>query len=569
MKRVLTCLVILLFGAPAAAQTPSSPVKPASRAVIEGIVIRDADAEPVRKAVIELIAENQAEGGNYTAVTAADGSFRIEGIAPGRYRLFVERTGLLEMDKHRARSQGRVLTLASGQELKDLQIRMQSAAVVHGRVTDEDGEPMPNANVTVLRRSFAPGHSRWETAGSERTNDLGEYRIANLPAGDYYVSVSPPPDFKSLIEEAGRARTEPGYAGAPDKPAAMTYQTTYYPGAADRSQAAAIPLRPGDEFPVNFSLTPSPSLSIRGSVVNLPPRASASIILQSRDFGLVLNGAEMDKDGSFVIHDVAPGAYTILATVENGAVPLTARQSLQVLGTSIKGLRLAPQPGALVRGRLRLEAKGSVERFDPSQIFLALRQIDGNDDALALMQAGLGEGDITLSHVAADGSFQWQGVPPGGYYVQFAGEGGGSADWFLKSVLAGGRDTEESGIAVNGGTVVLDLVASADGAVVDGVVTDRKSVAVANAVIVAVPEARRRGRADRYRKTVSDQSGRFTLHGLAPGDYTLYAWESADGEAYYDPEFLKSYEGQGTALPVGEGERKVVQVGVIAAGDQP
>ena len=40
-------------------------------------------------------------------------------------------------------------------------------------------------------------------------------------------------------------------------------------------------------------------------------------MLQSRDFSLVLNGAEMHADGSFVIRDVAPGSYTILATVEN------------------------------------------------------------------------------------------------------------------------------------------------------------------------------------------------------------------------------------------------------------
>ena len=120
---------------------------------------------------------------------------------------------------------------------------------------------------------------------------------------------------------------------------------------------------------MNFSLTPSPSLSIRGSVVNLPPRSSAVIMLQSRDFNLVLNGAEMHADGSFVIRDVAPGAYTILATVENAAVPMMARQALQVVSNSVDDLRLAPQPGGWIHGRLRFESK-SGGRFDASQIFL-------------------------------------------------------------------------------------------------------------------------------------------------------------------------------------------------------
>jgi hypothetical protein len=84
-------------------------------------------------------------------------------------------------------------------------------------------------------------------------------------------------------------------------------------------------------------------------------------------------------------------------------------------------------------------------------------------------------------------------------------------------------------------------------------------------VIVAVPEARFRSRPDRYRKAVADQSGRFTLRGLPPGNYTLFAWESVDGEAYYSPDFLKSYEGQGKTLSVAEGERKSVQLRAIPA----
>jgi len=169
---------------------------------------------------------------------------------------------------------------------------------------------------------------------------------------------------------------------------------------------------------------------------------------------------------------------------------------------------------------------------------------------------------------ARDGSFEWKSVPPGKYYVQLAG--GGDNDLYLKSVLVGGRDMQDWGISVSGGSVVLDLVLSPNGAAVDGVVTDHDGAPVANAVIVAVPEMRLRARTDRYYKTVSDQRGHFTLHGVRPGEFTLFAWESVEGEAYYNPTFLKSYEGQGSALGVGESERKTVQLQVIpTTEDQP
>jgi len=383
-----------------------------------------------------------------------------------------------------------------------------------------------------------------------------------LPAGNYFVSVSPPPDFKSLIEAAGVA-TETRAAN--DKLASPAYQTTYYPGTADRSQAAPVELHAGDDFPVNFSLTPGPSLSIRGSVVNLPPRSSAAITLQSRDFSLVLNGAEMHPDGSFVIRDVTPGAYTILATVENAAVPMMARQTLQVGSNSVEDLRLSPQPGAWIRGRLRVESKGE-GRFDASQVFLQLRSADGDDEAVIAF--GMGDGFSHLAHVGMDGSFEWKSVPPGNYYVQLAGQGGGNPDLFLKAAVMGNRDVGDAGISVNGGVVILDLVASVNGGVVDGVVVDAKGEPVTNAVIVAVPEVRLRSHVERYRKTVSDQSGRFSLRGVQPGDYTVLAWESVDGDAYYNPEFLKVYERQGSAQRVAEGDRKGMRVVVIPATEE-
>jgi hypothetical protein len=173
-----------------------------------------------------------------------------------------------------------------------------------------------------------------------------------------------------------------------------------------------------------------------------------------------------------------------------------------------------------------------------------------------------------LVHVAFDGSFEWKDVPPGDYYVQMMRESDASGDWFLKSIVAGGRDLRDLGLSVNGGAVTLDLIASNNGGTVSGAANDSKGIAVANAVIVAVPEARMRKRLDRYHKTISDQSGRFTLRGVPPGDYTLFAWESVDDDAYFNPDFLKSYESQGIALRVGDGERKTMQVNVIPAGDE-
>jgi protocatechuate 3,4-dioxygenase beta subunit len=565
MKLAYACLRTVLLGAISLwAQTQLAEAGQLTPAVVAGVVSKDPSSEPLRKALIELIAESQSDGGNYTALTAADGSFRIENIVPGRYRLFVERTGYQEIDKQRRRIEGRVLTLSAGQEMKDVVIRLQAAAVVEGRVTDEDGDPMPEAQVAVLRQTFISGRSHWEQVGAERTNDLGEYRIAGLAAGSYFVSVTPPPDFRSLIETTGNApATTHGNPAPSDKPPPSVYQTTYYPGTRDRGQASPVQLHAGDDFPVSFSLTPSPSLTIRGWVVNLPPGATAAIMLQSKDFNLVLNGAEMHKDGSFEIRDISPGAYTILATVDNAAVPMIARQPLRIT-ESVEGIRLAPQTGGTIRGRVQMEAGGKA-RPDGSQMFLLLRSADGDDDALGSVT--MGEGISTLAHVSADGSFEWNNVPAGHYSVQIA-DASAMPDWFLKSVAAGGREAVDSGFSVSGGVTALNLVASANGAITEGVATHQKDEPLADAVVVAVPAERFRGHPERYRKALTDQSGRFTLRGLPPGDYTILAWESVDGEAYYNPEFLRSYEGQGRQVHLEEGRRASITLKAIPSAEE-
>jgi protocatechuate 3,4-dioxygenase beta subunit len=564
--------------------TDSSAATKASRATLHGVVTKDPGGEPVKKVLMELIAENQNDGGNYTAVTDADGSFHMEGILPGRYRLFAERTGFLEVDSHRRRTEGLVLTLAAGQDVKDIVIRLQPSAIVEGRVTDEDGDPMANVEVAVMKQTFASGRSHWEQSAAERTNDLGEYRIAGLAAGAYYISVTPPPDVKRWIETASKAEAQSRGAASSNKAPPMAYTTTYYPGTRDRGQAAPMQLHAGDDFPANFSLTRSPSLAIRGSIA-MPAGATATVMMHSKDFGVVLSDRDVRKDGSFEIADVSPGSYTVVATVAGRSGSMMARQTVQVASGDVEGVRLVPQSAGWIRGRLRVENKNGIKPLDVTQIALDLVSADGDGDMLSAISLGegfgsvrvtadvdgasavlIGDGFSPIANVKADGSFEWKNVPPGRYFVQ---AGGAPAEWFLKSVVAGNRDVKDAGLTVNGGSVVLDVMASTGVAVVDGVVVNAKGEPVANAVVVAVPEQRLlRSRVDHFRKTVSDQSGSFVLRGVVPGAYTLLAWESLEGDDYYNPEFLRVYEGQGKALTVSEGDHTSVQLNALSGAEE-
>ena len=112
----------------------------------------------------------------------------------------------------------------------------------------------------------------------------------------------------------------------------------------------------------------------------------------------------------------------------------------------------------------------------------------------------------------------------GNYYVQLAGEG--EEQWYIKSAVAGGRDINESGLSINGGTVMLDLVASADG---ERLPESRSTVkANRSRTLRSWPfRSRACGVHPDFKKTVSDESGHFNLRGIRPGNYTVFAWERA------------------------------------------
>src|SRR5882757_1953213 len=188
-------------------------------ATVTGMVVREPGSQPLKKVLLHLTGEDQAQGGNYTADTDSDGRFHFEKVQPGRYRLLLEKTGFHQVNFHGRATEGSIVTVQPGQEMNDLLFQMQPSAVVTGRVVDEDGDPLANFGVSLLRKR--PGKDREpEGVRNDRTNDLGEYRFGGLFPGQYFVAVVPLPDIRNFER---LAKDTNAVAGKPD----MNYLPTY------------------------------------------------------------------------------------------------------------------------------------------------------------------------------------------------------------------------------------------------------------------------------------------------------------------------------------------------------
>jgi len=546
----------------AAAQEPTSS-KEAAKASLQGSVIKEPGGEPLKKAIVELIGENQEQSGNFTATSDQEGHFKITAIEPGRYRLFVERAGFLEVDDKHRHSSGIVLSFEAGQEIKDQVLRMLPAAIITGRVVDEEGDPMPDVEITVLRRKPTGGHIKFEPNGSAQTNDLGEFRIGGLFPGKYYVSASPLPNFQSLVPAPKNAQD--AAALSPD----LSYVPTFYPNATDRAQASPIELHAGDDMPVDFSLARVHTAHIRGTVDGLASGTRAVVILRAKDSNSMFNAAEIGRDGKYEIPHVAPGSYTVMAMTVLTDPPQIVRRDVTVAESNIDDLRLTPQPGATLRGRVRFPKSF---RPESSLVMISLHRME---DEEAFFDNTAFEGDDMSSFrsgtkIKADGSFELKNVPPALYEVDVSTDSKALADAFVESVAAGMKEVVDTGLNVSGGTLFVDVTVSTGAGVVAGTAANSKGEPLANAVVVAIPAAQFRKQVDRYSRSTTDQAGHFTMRGVRPGEYTFLAWEVLEGDEYLDPDFLKTYEAQDKVMKVEKGGHQSIALKAIPAPtDQP
>ena len=518
---------------------------------LEGSVVKNQTGEPVKKAVVELISEGSDDPKVFTATTSPDGEFKLEGLPAGRYRVFAERTGFIEVDQKGRQTGESAISLEAGQQLKGFVLHMLPAAILAGRVTDEDGDPMADVDMVAWRPTFSAAGARWESAATQRTNDLGEYRIPGLFPGKYLISATPAPGIENFATQL----KDPGGPPQPDS----AYMTTYYPNEPERSQAPPISVRPGDNLTLDFSLARISTATLRGTVTNLAPGAKAFVSLHMSEYEQFLTQIEVDKNGRFEVRKVPPGSYTLLATANSAESMRVAHQMVNVTGANLDGIRLVLLPGATLQGRVRFEGdKG----LDPSKFLLDLHSTDGDDELLAATRF-IGDNN----RVTSDGSFAWKNVPAGTYYLQVTGDGTAATEYFLKTVTAGGQSLLENGITVNGGSLSIDVVLSAKAATIEGNVVNTEHQPVANALIVAVPEEKYRKRQDRYQQTRADQRGHFRIHGISPGNYMVFASDDLDGSEFYDPQFVNFHEAAGKAFRATEGALESVTLTALSVGD--
>lgn len=545
MKRLLiafSCLIAAAF-----ALQNASP-KNTSGITIQGKVLQEPGGQPIRKANVQFIARDGQSNSQYSDTTDADGRFKLDDVKPGRYMATIEHPGFV---RSASGKQPASILVQPGQGATDLVFHMQPAAVITGKVTDLDGDPMSSVSMSALRVGSALRGMNFHDSGNAVTNDLGEFRIPDLRAGRYTITATPQQGLRAPHAESKDKVKEN-----------LIYTTTYYPGTLDKEQSVAVEVHPGDETPVSFGILASPAYRVAGTVVGVPSGAPLTeIMLSSKDDRSVQN-QQLGEGGRFEFQNVLPGSYKASLLVVTGfsegkpAMKMMRMvEPIEVSTVNVDSLQLQPNPGGSLRGKFRMDTG---QGFDWTQLNVVLVPVDENDMGVTMADTS---GGPALSGVSKDGSFELKNVTGGSYQLLVGANSNSLRNYITKSVSLDGRDVADSGFLV-GTETSLDIVISANGAIIEGTVVDSKGKPVAHATVLDVPSTEHRKRTDLYQRDTTDELGHFSLRGLNPGKYAVLAFDELQAD-FRDPEFLKSYEGRGERVQLDEGARTSVVVKII------
>jgi len=575
-----TLLALLLGVSLAAAQStapgaqplvPSDAEKKKTR--LEGSVA-SLTGEMLRKTTLRLQSIGPAQNGtppqSYTESTNNEGKYVFDDVAVGRYTLSAEKAGFVTQ-RYGARnisSPGIQINVTEGYRASGMDIKMTPQAVVSGKITDQDGDPVTGAQVQVMRNNYVRGHRQLAPAGNAASNDQGEYRIANLAPGRYYLSVNP----RNLVP----ALTGGDRSGS--KGEQQGNVTTFYPNGLDMSSAAPLDVTTGAEMRgVDVRVRRAAVYSVRGKVMDgrtgAPAPAGLLVGFMPKDtsgsgvLGVLTNLTQPRPDGSVEFRNLIPGTYVlqVLSGVTlngNTAPALTGRMEINITDSNIENLVFTLVPGAEINGTVKVEDSDLQTLLHPAAVQnpqaastaapAATPAAIGPRLLFALSDAeGTGIASPSSSQIKDDGIFQIRGVGTSKYSWNVLGLPDGT---YVKSIRFGGQDITHASLDMTSGAPgAMEIVLSAKAADVSGSVHNEKGEPLAGLYVTVWPKIPdTAGTTGGVKQGITDQNGGYRIGGLAPGDYYVAAWEEIEQGLTQNADFISRFSREASELKLTE-----------------
>jgi protocatechuate 3,4-dioxygenase beta subunit len=503
---------------------------------ISGLVLDDLSV-PVPSLKI-VLTSTQDRTVRLTATTNAAGEFRFDGLVPRTYTATVE-----DNQPYRApnsaidRGAFQASTVRAG-ETSRIQFSVFRPAVITGTIRDTYGDPIPNTTVQVMRYTIQDRRLYLGVGASGRTDDRGIYRISGIRPGRYYVQV----------------------AVRPTPTSQTTTLPTFYGNTTERSRAKPIAITAGAQIDgMDVTVAAVRTYTLRGRLFfkDGSPVVGDQLMVIPNDGSMGQGGPVLQtaNDGTFTTrlvpgrYAVVPGGSPVRISSAKGPPPPEVRgyHPITVANADLS-VDLTVSAGEQVTGTIQIE--GGSPLSESMRATISLRSLEPTDLA----------GPRTINVTAKpDGSFEFSKLIPTRYFLSVSST---SPETYFKSIN-GERVTLSQPVFLDikfDTPSKLDIVLSTKVATISGKLPVRALV-VARPILDSDPDA---WNPYAIQTATSQPDGAFRLAGLAPGKYSVTAFDATHPEVenlIFDPAFLRQFEG--TTLELAEDARAGVEPTII------
>ncbi len=521
-------LVLAVYACPLAAQSGTASSAGEQKFSVSGTVVNSATGEPVGRALVRILGPQPQ-----SCFTDGDGHFQMDGLFAGRFPVFAQKPGFLGNQ-----SRPQMMTIGANSDSVVLQLIPQSA--ISGRVLDVNEQPIEHMQLRLIYLDMRDGHKRLESRGYAETGDDGRYRFANLEPGTYYLAAGPGEDHTRLL--------------AADERPKSGYPLVFYPGVPDRSSAAPLQLSGGQQMHADFAMALQPNYQVSGTVSGLQSAQGVAVqFFDTSGDDLAIPVKFNAATGRFTAESVTAGSYVVKAFAQ-----LPNQQSLHAeahvtVGANSESLHLALEPVSSIPVQVRMESHNSTQQPanagpPPVSVRLLPEDVASPEAYGSLLQPRPGQFQFVVQNVEP-GRYEAVISPHGGWYVASATYGQANVLTELLNVLPGGAVSP------------LDIVLRDDAATLSGNVKSFSNVPL-SATIIALADGARTP------YIAQAPSGDFTLSGLPPGDYLVFAFDKIAGLEYGNLDALEPYSSHAAKVTLAPNQKTQITLDLISTGER-
>ena len=335
-------------------QTP--PPDQAGRFTVSGTVVNSVTGEAVPRALVEIPGTSQA------VMTGLDGRFEFNNLPPMQAAVSARKPGFFtDQELNRGAFGPTPTMLETNSTTSPIVVKLTPQSVISGRV-EVNGAPVEGLPVKVLALQIPDGHKRFELRSSTVSDEDGQFRIAGLTPGSYYLEAGPGLEFG--IDADGEAES------AVHKPAQDEegYPQMFYPGVPDLAAATPIDLAPGEQAVANMAMRGSLVVRISGTVVESQPGQGVNLELDSSSDENVSLPMRFDQQTGKFQMKVPAGMYRLRAQSQKPDGETLAAEIILDANkdTSALHLALAPQSGIPITVRMVSSGQPAVSATGPA-----------------------------------------------------------------------------------------------------------------------------------------------------------------------------------------------------------